>query len=99
MELSDDGDGLDGWMEVCIRCNKPGEMTCCDRCPRAYHSHCLEKDEINENNEWKCPGCFMDDDMLVKVEQKGAFDMVSQKNTGEIFLGAVRYFITKVTST
>jgi len=44
--------------EFCKVCNDGGELLCCDSCPSAYHTFCLNpplKDVPEE--EWMCPRC------------------------------------------
>ena len=44
--------------EFCKVCNDGGELLCCDSCPAAYHTFCLNpplKDVPEE--EWMCPRC------------------------------------------
>eukprot|EP00522_Entomoneis_paludosa_P013983 CAMPEP_0172450268 /NCGR_PEP_ID=MMETSP1065-20121228/8684_1 /TAXON_ID=265537 /ORGANISM="Amphiprora paludosa, Strain CCMP125" /LENGTH=1280 /DNA_ID=CAMNT_0013202047 /DNA_START=99 /DNA_END=3944 /DNA_ORIENTATION=- len=52
----------DGSVDFCNRCVKPGNLLCCDFCPRAFHSKCLiVNKELDENssdtNPWMCPSC------------------------------------------
>ncbi|XP_075237625.1 chromodomain-helicase-DNA-binding protein Mi-2 homolog isoform X3 [Lycorma delicatula] len=43
---------------VCRVCKDGGELLCCDSCPSAYHTFCLNPplSEIPEG-DWKCPRC------------------------------------------
>lgn len=39
-------------------CKDGGELLCCDSCPSAYHTFCLNPplDDIPDG-DWKCPRC------------------------------------------
>ncbi|MCJ8749508.1 hypothetical protein PDJAM_G00177010 [Pangasius djambal] len=45
--------------DVCFKCNRDGDLVCCDKCPRAFHHHChkpaLRDDTIGDN--WTCSFC------------------------------------------
>ena len=66
-EFSDDGNS-----GYCIVCYDGGEIICCSKCPRAYHSKCLAKDGGNSVSidslprNWRCRRCKGD-----KVVQLG----------------------------
>ncbi|XP_065341812.1 chromodomain-helicase-DNA-binding protein Mi-2 homolog isoform X2 [Cloeon dipterum] len=48
----------DEHMEFCRVCKDGGELLCCDSCPSAYHTFCLNPplQEIPDG-DWKCPRC------------------------------------------
>ncbi|XP_019868397.1 chromodomain-helicase-DNA-binding protein Mi-2 homolog isoform X2 [Aethina tumida] len=48
----------DEHQEFCRVCKDGGELLCCDSCPNAYHTHCLNPplSEIPDG-DWKCPRC------------------------------------------
>lgn len=48
----------DEHQEFCRICKDGGELLCCDSCPSAYHTHCLNPplSEIPDG-DWKCPRC------------------------------------------
>lgn len=48
----------DEHQEFCRVCKDGGELLCCDSCPSAYHTHCLNPPltEIPDG-DWKCPRC------------------------------------------
>ncbi|XP_059476340.1 chromodomain-helicase-DNA-binding protein Mi-2 homolog isoform X2 [Neocloeon triangulifer] len=48
----------DEHMEFCRVCKDGGELLCCDQCPSAYHTFCLNPPltEIPDG-DWKCPRC------------------------------------------
>lgn len=51
----------DGSVDYCNRCSKPGNLLCCDYCPRAFHSKCIKQEELENNSgddtPWMCPPC------------------------------------------
>uniref|UniRef100_A0A182N9R5 Chromodomain-helicase-DNA-binding protein Mi-2 homolog n=1 Tax=Anopheles dirus TaxID=7168 RepID=A0A182N9R5_9DIPT len=53
---ADDDD--DEHQEFCRVCKDGGELLCCDNCPSAYHTFCLNPplDDIPDG-EWRCPRC------------------------------------------
>ncbi|XP_049291745.1 chromodomain-helicase-DNA-binding protein Mi-2 homolog [Anopheles funestus] len=48
----------DEHQEFCRVCKDGGELLCCDNCPSAYHTFCLNPplDDIPDG-EWRCPRC------------------------------------------
>lgn len=51
----------DHHMEFCRVCKDGGELLCCDACPLAYHTYCLNpplKDV--PDGEWRCPRCSVE---------------------------------------
>ena len=48
----------DEHQEFCRVCKDGGELLCCDSCPTAYHTFCLEPplSEIPDG-DWRCPRC------------------------------------------
>lgn len=48
----------DEHQEFCRVCKDGGELLCCDSCPSAYHTFCLEPplSEIPDG-DWRCPRC------------------------------------------
>lgn len=58
-----EGEGIqeqeeDDHMEFCRVCKDGGELLCCDSCPSAYHTFCLNP-PIKDipDGEWHCPRC------------------------------------------
>ncbi|XP_022245679.1 chromodomain-helicase-DNA-binding protein Mi-2 homolog isoform X2 [Limulus polyphemus] len=48
----------DEHMEFCRVCKDGGELLCCDSCPSAYHTFCLNPPLKNiPDGEWHCPRC------------------------------------------
>ncbi|KPM11913.1 chromodomain-helicase-DNA-binding protein Mi-2-like protein [Sarcoptes scabiei] len=48
----------DHHMEFCRVCKDGGELLCCDACPLAYHTYCLNPPLENvPDGEWRCPRC------------------------------------------
>ena len=42
----------------CARCILPGDVLCCDTCPRVYHLSCLYLSAVDiPDGEWNCPQC------------------------------------------
>lgn len=56
-----DEDEDDEHQEFCRVCKDGGELLCCDSCPSAYHTYCLDPplDEIPDH-DWRCPRCSCD---------------------------------------
>lgn len=56
----------DGSVDFCLECNKPGELLCCDFCPRAFHPGCLHGEQASaaEKSPWLCPRCVQQRDGL-----------------------------------
>ncbi|KAF8796833.1 Chromodomain-helicase-DNA-binding protein 4 like protein [Argiope bruennichi] len=58
-----EGEGIqeqedDEHMEFCRICKDGGELLCCDSCPSAYHTHCLNPPlKTIPDGEWHCPRC------------------------------------------
>jgi chromodomain-helicase-DNA-binding protein 4 len=48
----------DDHQEFCRVCKDGGELLCCDSCPSAYHTFCLDPplSEIPDD-DWRCPRC------------------------------------------
>lgn len=58
--LTDDGAGGDDADNdnVCAKCFGPGQLICCDQCPRAYHFSCVGVSSAAADAErWLCPPC------------------------------------------
>lgn len=51
-------EGDDEHQEFCRICKDGGELLCCDSCPSAYHTYCLDPplSELPETS-WTCPRC------------------------------------------
>lgn len=48
----------DHHMEFCRVCRDGGELLCCDLCPSAYHTFCLNPPlRVVPDGEWTCPRC------------------------------------------
>lgn len=45
--------------KFCKTCKDGGELLCCDSCPSAYHTYCLNPPlkNVPEDEEWICPRC------------------------------------------
>lgn len=57
-DCDDDGPANDHHEEFCKVCNDGGELLCCDHCPSAYHTFCLQPPLRNvPDGEWLCPRC------------------------------------------
>ncbi|KAL5015035.1 hypothetical protein ScPMuIL_009305 [Solemya velum] len=58
-----EGEGIqeqeeDEHMEFCRVCKDGGELLCCDNCPSAYHTHCLNPPLKDiPDGDWHCPRC------------------------------------------
>lgn len=48
----------DEHQEFCRVCKDGGELLCCDSCPSAYHTFCLNPPLTDiPDGDWKCPRC------------------------------------------
>ncbi|XP_063233226.1 chromodomain-helicase-DNA-binding protein Mi-2 homolog isoform X2 [Bacillus rossius redtenbacheri] len=48
----------DEHMEFCRLCKDGGELLCCDSCPSAYHTFCLNPPLTDiPDGDWRCPRC------------------------------------------
>ena len=48
----------DHHMEFCRICKDGGELLCCEQCPSAYHTFCLDPPlRVVPEGEWVCPRC------------------------------------------
>ncbi|KAL3908385.1 MAG: hypothetical protein SGILL_008503 [Bacillariaceae sp.] len=73
----------DGSVDYCHYCMKPGDITCCDYCPRAFHSTCMKThSDFNEltpdDKKWECTICKnekagLDDEI---VDGKSSMDQI-----------------------
>ncbi|KAG9509945.1 Chromodomain-helicase-DNA-binding protein 3, partial [Fragariocoptes setiger] len=55
------GSSHDHHMEYCRVCRDGGELLCCDNCPSAYHTHCLNPPLTTvPDGEWICPRCSVE---------------------------------------
>ena len=43
--------------DLCLNCGEPGELLCCDTCPSAFHTSCLNLSSIPEG-AWHCDICM-----------------------------------------
>ena len=43
--------------EVCSTTDNEHQLLICSKCDHAYHTYCLEMDEVPEEEDWKCPIC------------------------------------------
>ena len=51
----------DHHMEFCRVCKDGGELLCCDQCPSAYHTFCLNPPlKYVPEGEWVCPRCSVE---------------------------------------
>ena len=42
----------------CFACMKPGKLLCCERCPAAFHTECLEFPVPEDVDSFFCPSCI-----------------------------------------
>ena len=58
----DDNQSLaDSNIDYCIKCEKVGELLCCDFCPNSYHLGCLTPPLSKvPDGAWACPKCVFD---------------------------------------
>jgi hypothetical protein len=73
-EVSDDGNS-----GYCIVCYDGGDIICCSKCPRAYHSKCLAKDSGTSVSvdylprNWRCKRCKRDKEVMMGEELSNKF--------------------------
>jgi chromodomain-helicase-DNA-binding protein 4 len=69
----------DEHMEFCRVCKDGGELLCCDQCPSAYHTFCLNP-PLTEvpDGDWKCPRCSAEP-LLGKVSKILTWRWVEKK--------------------
>ncbi|CAN0441742.1 unnamed protein product, partial [Discosporangium mesarthrocarpum] len=86
--------GPDGNHYHCSVCNEPGDVTCCENCPRVYHMACLRPGTVmqlaaefqDSDDEWYCQDCVSDG--LVNRVHKiipdwGKLKSLSEKRRGD----------------
>jgi hypothetical protein len=97
----------DGNVDYCQYCRTPGDIICCDFCPRAFHLNCMKKagsptDTTNTHNDrWECYICRkekdpLDDDL---VDGKKSMDLITPffmtvDPTNETYLNGVEVLST-----
>ncbi len=62
---------LDGNVEYCDFCRGNGNLVCCDKCPRSFHTYCLQEDTSPQAGRWECPRCADDSAEHDGVVMKG----------------------------
>ena len=68
----------DGNVDYCHVCKNHGNLLCCDLCPRAFHSECIEGEGQPSGEKWECHVCGKEkmgteDDV---VDGKGSLDLI-----------------------
>ncbi|XP_077068141.1 nuclear body protein SP140-like protein isoform X2 [Siphateles boraxobius] len=67
--------------DECFVCHSAGDRVCCDKCPRAFHSHCHQP-AVDENSpgQWSCTFCVIKnmEDSSRKTQQDVLSSPVSQ---------------------
>ncbi|KAK7175186.1 hypothetical protein R3I93_002173 [Phoxinus phoxinus] len=67
--------------DVCFVCDSEGNLVCCDKCPRAFHSHChLPAVDGDLPGQWSCTFCVIKnmEDSSRKTQQDVLSSPVSQ---------------------
>ncbi|KAK7175184.1 hypothetical protein R3I93_002171 [Phoxinus phoxinus] len=67
--------------DVCFVCDSEGDLVCCDKCPRAFHSHChLPAVDEDSPGQWSCTFCVIKnmEDSSRKTQQDVLSSPVSQ---------------------
>ncbi|XP_056122626.1 nuclear body protein SP140-like isoform X3 [Rhinichthys klamathensis goyatoka] len=68
--------------DVCFVCDSEGDLVCCDKCPRAFHSHCHlpAVDGDSPGSQWSCTFCVIKnmEDSSRKTQQDVLSSPVSQ---------------------
>ena len=81
--LPQEGEGIqeqeeDDHMEFCRVCKDGGELLCCDACPSAYHTHCLNPPLSNiPDGDWHCPRCDVSPDFPVLDEGAVSLQLIN----------------------
>jgi Bromodomain len=59
---SGNSDVEDGSTDYCLICMGPGDLLCCDYCPRAFHAGCIDHTNADEKSDdpWRCPRCCLE---------------------------------------
>ena len=83
----------DGSVDYCLVCRRPGDLLCCDRCPRAYHTACLDDNDDPPDGRWECHECLkerngLDDDL---VDGKSYFHKNGQTSIDKITSSLVKF--------
>lgn len=76
--------GDDGSVDYCHFCMKPGNIICCDYCPRAFHEKCMNENGYHDQSisdddaKWECVICRnekggLEDDF---IDGKSSMDQV-----------------------
>ncbi|ORX54445.1 hypothetical protein DM01DRAFT_1035569 [Hesseltinella vesiculosa] len=54
-------DRQDASHDICDACNAPGQVVCCEACPRVFHFNCVEppldSNDVDSEEEWYCNAC------------------------------------------
>mmetsp|Transcript_40950 Transcript_40950/g.52744 ORF Transcript_40950/g.52744 Transcript_40950/m.52744 type:complete len:1017 (+) Transcript_40950:97-3147(+) len=84
-------EALDPNLDHCVVCVKPGDLICCEACPRAYHEDCLSQEEREdaEEEDWECHRCTKED---TKPSYQG---MVSKARGNLAKCGKIMEILTK----
>jgi hypothetical protein len=53
----DDEDGGGDNDGFCFGCRTPGNIICCEYCPRSLHRNCFPGQRVDDTDVWMCPFC------------------------------------------
>ncbi|XP_078521488.1 uncharacterized protein LOC144790632 isoform X2 [Lissotriton helveticus] len=69
--------------DECAVCEDGGDLTCCDRCPRAFHDNChIPKPQSDPSDTWNCTFCQvkLDSGPAVTSENQVLNMLISPRN-------------------
>lgn len=59
LKNSDDPSNLCS-IDYCFKCERGGNLICCDKCPRSFHTKCIQVSTSTLPDTWLCPHCIRD---------------------------------------
>ena len=80
LPASDGEPSEDGNVDFCQICITPGNLVCCDFCPRAFHPDCIKSgDQSTSDEHWECFVCKKERAGLEGdvVDGNKSFDLIS----------------------
>lgn len=103
LQIDDDSSELDVACEVCGKVDDEDTLLLCDRCDKAFHTHCVGLDAVPDGT-WLCGTCTkfrssskdFDDNLADERGQKidgkrGAKTWINERGSAQLYTGVVRY--------
>lgn len=87
---------VDGNVDFCHVCKEPGDLVCCDKCPRGFHGHCLTMDSKVVSGRWECPRCLDDSTANESDTMKGEAHLKKLLNIFQQYSATHDNFSSKV---